>query len=484
MGGLLLSPIMLMSLRAQEVLTLDLQKALDIALSESPTVKVAEMEIEKKEYAKKGSYAALFPQINFSGDYNRTLKKQVMYMDNAFNIGDMMSPMFVGMENALTDIVPGYPTGTLTDYIMKEFNKGAEGSSDGGIAIGRDNNWNFGFSAGMPLVNVQLWKSLDISGIDVELAIEQARSSKINMVNQVKKAYYGVMLANDSYHVLKTSYGNAMDNYNDIKAKFDQGLVAEYDLIRADVAVKNVEPNMLQAENAVKLSQWQLKALLGMDLDMNIECTGELSDYEESLIGDYLSIDTTLNYNSDLRQLDLQTRQLDKMLGMQKAEFLPTLSLSGVYQWTAMENTFKFKDYHLNPYSMVGVSLSIPIFSGGQRVNKVKQTQVTLNQMKWQRGDAVRNLQLAVRNYMDNMTTCVKRYDATMKGVKQAEKGYQIAKKRYETGAGTLLELNDAELSMTTAKLNFNQSIYDYVVAKSELEKILGQYNEDQTKSR
>lgn len=152
---------------------------------------------------------------------------------------------------------------------------------DEGIEVGRDNNWNLGFNASMPIVNAALWKSLSISAVDVELAIEQARSSKIAMVNQVKKGYYGVLLANDSYRVFKESYDNAMENYLDIKHKFEQGTVAEYDLIRANVTVKNSEPNMLQAENALVLAKWQLKALLGMDLDINIECEGQLTDFEK-----------------------------------------------------------------------------------------------------------------------------------------------------------------------------------------------------------
>ena len=69
-----------------------------------------------------------------------------------------------------------------------------------------------------------------------------------------------------------------MENYLDIKRKYEQGTVAEYDLIRADVTVKNTEPNLLQAENSLTLAKWQLKALLGMDLDLNIDCDGQLTD--------------------------------------------------------------------------------------------------------------------------------------------------------------------------------------------------------------
>lgn len=432
-------------LQAQDTLRLDLQKALEIALSENPIVKVADQEIQKKKYARKGSYAALFPQISFSADYNRTLKKQVMYMD--------------GFDMGSTEVPP--------EIEMPDPNKGIE--------VGRDNNWTVGFNASLPLVNASLWKSLSISALDVELAVEQARASRIDMVNQVSNGFYAVLLAKDSYRVFKETYDNAVENYEDIRKKYEQGTVAEYDLIRADVTVKNSEPNLFQAGNALTLAKWQLKALMGIDLDMNIDCEGSLNDFEPVLFGDYLATDTTLHDNSDLKQLDIQTTQLRKSLVMQKFDFLPTLSVTSLYQWNAMNNDFRFKNYLWNPYSMVGVSLSIPLFTGGSRYYTVKQTQVSLQQIGLQREDTERNLRVAVRQYLDDMETSVKQFDAARKGVEQAERGYLISQKRYDTGAGTLLELNDSQLALTQAQLNFNQAIYNYMVAKSNLKKIVGQ---------
>jgi len=425
--GTLLSAFSFLPGQAQESpLVLTLEQALDIALSENPTVKVAEQEIEKREYARKGSYAALFPQIDFSGSYNRTLKKQVMY----FN--DMSVP------------------------------------------VGTDNDYSLGFSAGIPLINAQLWKSLEISALDVELAVEQARSSKIDMINLVKKSFYSVLLAKDSYDVFLESYGNALENYLDIERKYNQGLVAEYDLIRADVTVKNTEPNVLQAENALVLAKWQLKALMAVDLDLNIDCEGDLTDYEANMYADYISSDINLNENSTLVQMDIQTDQLQETLKYQKYAYLPSLSLSTNYNWTSMNDNFKFKDYVWNPYSMVGVTLSVPIFSGGSKYNTIRQTRVSINQMKLQKEDTERNLELAVKQYRDNMATNIKQLEAARTAVAQSERGYNIAQKRYDTGAGTLLEVNDAELAMTQAKLNFNQAIYDYMVAKADLDKTLG----------
>ncbi|MBP5710428.1 MAG: TolC family protein, partial [Bacteroidales bacterium] len=124
--------------QAQEPLQLTLDQALEIALSESNTIKIADMTVEKTGYAQKGSYASLYPNVNISGSYQRTLQKQVMVMDMG---GQAME-----------------------------------------IKVGRDNNISTSASASMPLVNAQLWESLNRSALDVEMAVEQARSSKIGMV--------------------------------------------------------------------------------------------------------------------------------------------------------------------------------------------------------------------------------------------------------------------------------------------------------------
>ena len=419
---------------SQDTLRLSLDQALSIALSENPTIRIADQEITKQEYAKIGTYSSLFPQVDFSGAYQRTVEKQTMYMD--------------GMEGM---------------------------GMEGGLKVGRDNLYSAGFTASMPLISAPLWKSLKISAYDVELSIEKARSSRVDMVDQVKQAFYTVLLADDALDVYRQAYDNAVFNYNEIERKYQQGLLAEYDLIRANVNVKNAEPNMYDAENSLILARWQLKALLGLDLESNIECVGSLSDFERNLIGDYLNINLSLEDNSTLKQLDIQHKQLQTTKKMQVAQYYPSLGLQFDYQWISMNNNFKFKDYKWDPYSVVSVALTIPIFSGGKRYADVKKTQISINQLKDQRLDTERMLNVAAKQYNDQMKTCIKQYQAASAGVEEAEKSYKITMKRYETGEGTMLEINDAQLSLTQSQLNLNQSIYNYLVAKSGLEKTLGQ---------
>ena len=189
---------------------------------------------------------------------------------------------------------------------------------------------------------------------------------------------------------------------------------------------------------------------------------------------------TTTLYSS-LKQLDIQSCILSKTYKMQLAQYYPTLNASLSYSWIAMAEDFKFKDYKWNPYSVGGLSLTVPIFSGGQRWYNLKQTKVQQEELDLQRENTRRNLVVAVKQGLSSLETAVKQYNAAQASIEGAKTGYEIAQKRYEIGSGTLLEMNDAQLALLQAKLNLNQSIYTYLVAKSSLDKVLGVNVNDET---
>ncbi|WP_303183292.1 TolC family protein [Tannerella sp.] len=453
-----------------DTLRIRLDQAIEIALSENPTVKVAGQEIEKKQYARKEMIAQLFPQVSGSAGYTRTLKKQVMYMgggdDDGGGFAAMLMEPIVGLTKPLYDKL---------GLEMPQLPKGGGRRSNEGIEVGLSNNWSGGFSLALPVFAPTLYKSIQLSAIDVELAAEKARASRQDMVNQVSKAYFQLLLAQDSYEVLKQSYKQAQDNLENVTNKFRQGFVSEYDKIRAEVQVRNLNPGLIQARNAVTSTNLQLKVLMGVDAECQIAVLGKLSDYEVDLYGDYMHIDTAqLAGNTSLRQMDLQTRMLKKTYEMDKAAFLPNVSLSAIYQWTAMNEDFRFRDYRWNPYSTVGVTVSVPLFTGGRRLYKMKQTKIQLNQMNWNRTNLRRNLNMQARSYLNNMQQSVEQLASNKENVNQAMKGRSIAQKRYDVGKGTILELNDSELALTQSKLTYTQSIYNYLVAKTDLDLILG----------
>jgi outer membrane protein TolC len=421
-------------LKAQDTLKVSLSKALEIAMSESPTIKVANKEIERVDYSKKERLSGLFPNISASGAYQRTLKKQKVFFT-----------------------IPGMP------------------ANPDGFEMGQDNTFNAGISASLPIIAPTLWATIEMSEIDAQLAIENARSSKQALINQVTKAYYGVLMAQDSYNVFKKSFDNTKDNARIIEDKYKQGTVSEFEWIRADVQVRNAQSNLVSAQSAVNMSKLQLKLLMGMDMQTELKVEGSLADFEANMYGDALAIDTTtLKSNSDLIQFDLKAKQLDHTLKIQKAQWWPTLAASFNYQYMSMGNDPFSLAYKWFPYSTAGLSLSIPIFQGGARVFKQKQLSIQIDELKSQRDNLRHTLELQTMTYLDNIKKAIEKIASNKEGLRQAEKAVTISEKRYEVGSGTYLDITNSQLAYIQAGLSYNQSIYDYLSAKSDLEKLLG----------
>ena len=420
---------------------LSLEDAIRVALSENVSVKVADKEVERTGYARKGTYASLLPQVSGSGSYRRTIKKQVMYMD--FDIG--------GSEG------------------------GSGGGSSAGFEVGRWNTWSAGITASMPIINVQLWENLRVSGQSVELAVEKARSSRLEAVNQVKQAYFSCLLAREAFEVYKSAYENALENYNQIQRRFNAQRASELDLTRARTTLENAIPSVYDAESAILLALWRLKAVMGVDLDANIDVSESLSDYSAHMLYDlHESGELTLEDNSTMRQLAIQAEQLAATVRAQRYAYLPTLSLSFNYSINAMTNDFNFSEYRWSPYSFIGLNLSIPIFSGGQRLNAVRQAKVQAETLDLQRTDTERQLKIAIRQYLNQMETALKSFGSAESAVGTARKAYDIAAKSYDVGRSTLTDLNDAQHALTQSQLGVCQAVYNFVVAKANLENTLG----------
>lgn len=463
---------------AETPVVISLEQALKIALSENIAVKVADKEIERTKYAKKGTYASLFPQIDATGSYQRTIKKQVMYMDfdmSSFGGGSAAGSGSSGSGSGSTGGGSG-SAGTGEGSGTGSGSTASSSKNNGGLEVGRWNTWSAGVSASMPVVNAQLWKSIKISGMDVELAVEKARASRLDMVSQVKNAYYAVLFSKEAFNVYKEVYENAMTNYAETEKKYNVQKATDLDMARAKTNVANAIPNVYNAESSIILALWQLKAVMGIDLEMNIDVEGAIEDYSEYMTSDVTKADSiSLDRNSTMKQLEIQANELAQSIKAQQYAYIPTLALAFNYSYNAMTNDFNFKEYRWTPYSYVGMSLSIPIFSGGKRLNQVRQARNSYEQMRLQMTSTERNLKISIRQSLNTMETNVKSYDAAKDAVASAEKAYSIAEKSYEVGRATLTDLNDAQLALTQARLAESQAVYNFIVAKTQLEQTLGQ---------
>lgn len=412
-----------------DTLRLSADDCVKIALSTNPTIKVADMEITRVSYSKNLTIAQLLPAVSFSGQFSRALALQTMYMDSR------------------------------------------------AIKMGRDNTYSTGFTASVPLIAPQLWKSLKLNDNEISQNIEAARSSRLQMVNQVQKAYYALLLALDSHKVLLKNYETAKFNADIYKKKFDTGTASEYDVLRSSVQVKNLEPSLIEAENTIRRAQLQLLLLLGLDVATPVKPTESLSHYKERMYDLTMSIDTKLDNNTELRTLDLKTDYLKKALDVQKMAWYPTLSGSINYMWNSMSMGSPFKNFNWTSSSTASLTLSIPLFQGGQRYYKQRQAEVAYKEMTWQRENLVRSLNVQVQTQMDNIQKNVKQISTNEAGVEQARKANQIMEKSFQIGAASYLDLRDSEDALLESELSYYQSIYNYLVADSDLRLLLGETN-------
>lgn len=421
-----------MSAHAQ--LSLSLDECVRIALDENPTIKFHEMEITRVDYSRKETLGQLFPSINLAGQYTRNLSLQTMYMDTE--------------------------AGTMA------------------IKMGSDNNHSGGFQAQIPLVVPQLWKSIKLNENQILQNIEAARANKLSLVNQVEKTYYALLLAQDSKRVIEENHATAKLNADIFQKKYELGAASEYDVLRANVAVTNLEPSIVEAENTINALTLQLKVLMGMDVNTDIKASQQLSDFRGEMyarvMSNTLGSDTTLVNNTNLKALDLQTDYLKKVLDVQKMAWYPTLTGSASVMWHSMNNGSPFKGFRWSRASNVGLTVAFPIFQGGQRYYKQKQAEIAVEEMKWQRENLERNLHMQVATQNDAIAKNLKQIESNEAGVTMAVKANDIMQKSFKIGAASFIQLRDTEDALMAARLAYYQAIYNYLVAESDLEYVLG----------
>jgi outer membrane protein TolC len=462
---------------------LTLEDALKVALSENTAVKVADMEIQRQEYARKGSYGALLPQVSASGMYSYALKKQKVYFgsdktdDEGGSSGGGMAGMMASLMNPIMYYINELYAGTgvpFVPYVDPDAGKESGGSSEP-MEMGRSHSVTLGLSAQMPLVNFQLWESLRLTGDQVELAVEQARESRLGTVASVKQAFYAILFAKEAYNVYNSVYENAVENFRLTEMRYNAAKASELDLTRAKSNVAAAIPNLYNAENSVELALWQLKAVMGVDLERNIDVAGSLADYADQMFSDIAEgNEATLEGNSTLRQLAQQAEMMARQIRMQQYAYLPSLALTFSYSYLSQSDIFNLSQWRWFPSSTIGVSLSIPIFSGGQRYHAVRQARVQADELELQRENTERQLRIGIRQSLGTMDTAMRTYDASREALATAEKAYDIAVKSYQLGKSTLTDLNNTELVLTQSKLAVSQAIYNFVIAKAGLEQTLG----------
>ena len=410
-------------------MNLNLKKAIEIALAENPTIRVADKDIQLKEIADKEAWQALLPSVSASLSLSHSI--QVAAIKTA----------------------------------MGEFKMGADGST---TATG-------GLTMTLPIYAPAVYQNMKMTKEDILLAQEKARSSRLDLINQVTKAYYAALLSKDSRDVIQRSYNVAKQNYEVVDKKFQVGKVSEYDKITAEVQMRSMGSSVTSAETGLTLALLRLKVLMGIKTDIDINITDSLKAYEKDLTLAKAEVnESELSNNTSVRQLDMSQNMLERSTKLLRTNFLPTVAmqLQGSYTSYSNDNWNVFK-YKYSPASSLALSVTIPIFQASNWT-KLKSNKIQIDQLADTRTNTMRQLSMAAQSYRKNMLTTITKLESDREAVRQADKAVTISAKRYDVGRGTILELNQSETALTQAELTYHQSIYDYLTNKADLDYTLG----------
>lgn len=424
-----LAAIPMVSVAQEPTIDLTLEKAIEIALAENPTIRVADKEIELKKVADTEAWQTLLPTL--SADLG---------LDHSIKVAAIKTA-------------------------MGEFKMGMDGST---TAQG-------GLSLSLPVFAPAVYQNMKLTKEDILLAQEKARGSRLDLINQIKKAYYSVLLSKDSKLVIEKSYKVSKENFNVVNNKYNAGSVSEYDKITAEVQMRNMKSSVVSAETGLTLATLQLKVLMGIDTNIGININDSLKAYENSLTLSNTEVTAAeLSNNSTLRQLDQNRTLLERTRKILRTNFMPTIGLQLAYKYTSYSNdNWNLFKYKYSPSSTLQVGISIPVFQASNWT-KLKSNKIQLSQLTDTRENTERQLTMAAESYRQNMIKTISKLESDREAVKQANKAVSISSKRYEVGRGTILELNQSETALVQTELTYSQSIYDFLQNKADLDYTLG----------
>lgn len=438
-----------------QVRRLSLSDAVSLALEYNRELKVAKLEQEKAEQSVREAWGNVYPSLTLTGQFAHSFRNTNFFI---FPAGFMLPPG-----------TPGAPSGN--------------GNAPTQIVATGINNISATLQFTQPIYRGTIFAGIRASTVVDAISDESYIAARANTVTDVKKAYYDVLIAQESAKLIEQSITRNEQALQDVRQLYRQGLAADIDTLRAFIAVENLRPQLIKAQNAVETAKTMLKVKIGLPANEELELTDALA--VQTLMPTPSFADAyseALRARPEVRQLELQERANEEQIAAEFSNMLPTLDLFAQAQVLTLQNNFNIGSYQWGTNLAAGVQLSLPIFTGFRNDARLQRAELERKQTRAR----LENLQELIRSEvlvaLTNLNEAKKRIAVQATTVQSAERSYAITRSRRQQGIGSQLEVTDAELALNQAKVNYLQAIYDYLVAQANLDKVLGRAGRLQTK--
>jgi outer membrane protein TolC len=340
------------------------------------------------------------------------------------------------------------------------------------ISVDFTKDYQFSLSLAVPLfTGGRLVSGFKQARYGVGAAQETVRQSRQETVFSVKKAFYGYLLARKFVDVSEEAVSLAEKHFANVKNLYEVGMASRFDLLRSEVQVANLKPQLIRARNGLQAASLGLKMLLGLDLGRAFEVRGELAF--QSVEPDAAASETrALAARPELAQLQYQSRIAGEMVKMARAGAMPTLAIGGTYNFWADQLNFRKKNWQ--DYYTVNLVLTIPLFNGFQVHSQVGQSKALLRELEWNRKGLAETVKFEVQQALLNLQQAKESLLSQEKNVEQAQETVRIAGLNFSEGLATSLDVSAAQVALAQARTNYAQALYDYAVSVAELDKATG----------
>ncbi len=466
MAGLLWMAMSVTPGMAQEpVRTITLDEAVRTSMAQNRELAGARLELAGADARVREAWSAVYPTVNASGSYTRNLDVPGQFMPARF-----FDPNAGENEQVL-------------------------------VRFGADNSWGGSLRLEQPLFQATAFIGVGAASRYNALQREMVRGREQQIVTQTRRSYLDVLLAREAVRLSAESVRRVRQTLEETRAMNRAGLMGDYDVLRLEVELANLEPALRRGENALNASRRALAVSLALDEPGTVDVVGSLAtlrlEGEDdpanlSLLASFGMdrpedrseqelVTLAMTHRSEIRQQRLMESLRTAELRAEQSEYLPRVSLFATYAYNAQSdgglNPFGFIDARSTSTPQVGLQVTVPIFSGFARPARVQQRRSTVLQAGTLTLHTEAQVENQVRTLLSQLREAKDRAAAQDHARRQAQRGYQIASAQFREGMGSRLELTDAEVALRQSEFNYAQAVFDYLAARAQLDEAVGAVN-------
>ncbi len=447
---------------AQQNIKLTLDKSIKIALENNNSIKLAEEKIAESNAKIKEARTGFLPKITGSANYTKLSREP--YMD-ASNMGSMMEPLLAPFMYLVYKNPSRPDTGLLNSLTSMQ----GDGDEEDKIIIGDDDIVNMKITAQQPLfTGFKILNGYKAAQFGKKASEVNRKKVERDIILYVKQGYYGVLQAQKYVEISNTSIQQLEQLVTDLGNMVEMGMVGEHELLKAEVQLSNVKLMKTKAEHGVELSKTALCNLLGISLESQITLEGgDIENVTFDMPELSVLTERALSQQPEILELEYNKSALEKIVSINRAKYAPNLVAIGNCNWntTGTEDNARMENYW-----DFTLALQMNLFDWGEAWNqrvqsesKVRQFELTIQQVK-------NSMALAVKNHYLAVNEAFEKTSITKNSIIQAEKSYTVTNDKFQNGLAKNSELLEAQRMLTQERIDHYNSVIDYYSKRADLE--------------